>query len=163
MEHLKIEVKKYVKKNGKISHYPRIVEYVAGKRKRHYIKVADAGYFLGYHIFQEETRKFTARPKGNKIGRPASLPAVLKDIISKCGYSAYGTRIERSRKNYFSKASVVARFNMLNKDERNWVGSSGKLLSACLEARRRLMTGNRKSRHLTWDDCLAQVISEIHG
>lgn len=160
---MRLDVRKYVKNNGDISYYPRVVKYVAGKRKRIYVRAADAEALLGYWLFQAKIREFTTRKPGNRIGRPASLPPALKDLLTQSGYSVYGGRICKNKKNYLLKEStIITRFGLLNDEERKWIGTPSNLFLACQKARRRLASANRRSKHLSWDECLRQAITELH-
>jgi hypothetical protein len=138
------------------------VTHEAGRRIRTYIPDN-----LHEHVktmvrnMQQRTSRKPCRKSERSRGRPTHFPTIMREALSKAGYTVKGKEIKRNLKTFFTLKACGARYHFfLSPELQETIGSPDNLQRISVRAESLLKSSNRTKQKLTYDRCFLQAVGE---
>ena len=153
-----LERKRVKRKLNPDTFYYYLTKRENGRKKRTYVPLRSVLTVMD----MLENRKLKEKQKGSseKSFKESSeisfFPKPMRFMLESAGYSIHGSTLKRGR-NFMSKRAAAVRFEMLDSESREIVGSPENLLRLNVEACSLLKYRNRWGIKTSYNDCMAEV------
>ena len=125
-----------------------------------------------WHVSAEEYQRLREKQDAKKrlanISRilrsgvaKTSLQEVVKLLLEACGYTSRGATVRIHPQTFFSIDCAYARFSMLDRLERQRIGSPERLLEICLQAWKRHKKLNALQKNNTFAECFKDRLQNM--
>ena len=154
-----IEKRKVKSKLGFDTYYYLTVQEKKQK-KRTYIPLRKVSAVMDLLEMRKPRKKRTEPDKAVNEPREKSFyPKSLKFILESAGYGVFGPKLRRGKK-FLSKSAARVRFDLLDKESREMIGSPGNLLRINMEALSLLKRRNRYGMKTSYQKCMIAVMEK---